>query len=1037
MLGRRIGLKAFVAASLAIIATVFGTWPLVQRAWFPGAAFLPQNGVLMASGAATSLLVMALAALIIHRRRLEALSSELQFRSFLDAAPDAVVIMNQGGRIVVVNAQAERLFGCDGEAMLGQPVERWLHRRARDEHRLDCGNDFSSLSTTRDGAGAQFVGHRQDGHEISLEISFSPLETSEGPLTINILRDVTAQEQAERRRATRHAVRRILSEAATVRDATRRVLAVLGEGLGWDAGAVWLVDRQANLLRRTDRWQSPTREPESAADDDVLAPGAGLAGRAWLSGEPVWVPEAPARADAVPAPATPEGGEPGTLAFPIAAGAEVLGAIECRVRGTQQADEPLLETLGGIGSQVAQFVQRKRAEEAALRLAAIVESSDDAIVGVTLDGTITSWNRGAERLYGYPAAEAVGRPIAILFSPCGRDSVAALMEVVRQGRPIEHHETEWLCKDGRRTCVSVTVSPIRDAAGQVVGASAISRDITERKFSENLLAAEKQVLELIGGGASLAEVLEVLAGTVDRQAPGMRSCILLLDAERGRFRPGAAPGLPIAFRVALDGLVVDPAVLCCGAAAARGECVVAADLAADPLWEHFRDLACDHGLGACWSAPILSAEGKVLGTFDLYQQEPRAPRPLDLQLLDAVAHIARIAIERHQADVTLLKTEEQFRQAQKMEAIGRLASGIAHDFNNLLTVITASAQLLLESLDEGSSASPLLEEIVGSADRAAALTRQLLAFSRKQVLRAEVLDLNDLIRDMDKMLRRVIGEDVVLSSVQAEAPCRVKADRAQLEQVLLNLAVNARDAMPHGGRLTIETAEVDLDETYARLYPEVRPGRYVLLAVTDTGSGMDETVKARAFEPFFTTKEVGKGTGLGLAMVYGTVKQSGGHIAVYSEQGKGSTFKIYLPVSAAEEIVLPAGGGGAAVPDGTGTVLLVEDEDRVRSITSRILQGKGSTVLEARGGAEALDLLGRTDGEVKLVVTDVVMPEMNGPELVQRLQARRPDLKVLFLSGYTDGAIVRHGLLGAGTAFLQKPFTPGALTRKVHEVLCA
>jgi CheY-like chemotaxis protein len=387
--------------------------------------------------------------------------------------------------------------------------------------------------------------------------------------------------------------------------------------------------------------------------------------------------------------------------------------------------------------------------------------------------------------------------------------------------------------------------------------------------------------------------------------------------------------------------------------------------------------------------------------------------------------------------VTLQRTEEQFRQAQKMEAVGRLASGIAHDFNNLLTVITASAQLLLEALDGGNAARPLLEEIVGSADRAAALTRQLLAFSRKQVLRAEVLDLNDLIRNMDKMLRRVIGEDVVLGSVQAGAPCLVKADRAQLEQVLLNLAVNARDAMPDGGRLTIETAEVDLDETYSRLYPEVRPGRYVLLAVTDTGSGMDEAVKARAFEPFFTTKEVGKGTGLGLAMVYGTVKQSGGHIAVYSERGKGSTFKVYLPVSAPEQTVLPTGGSVAAVPDGTGTVLLVEDEDRVRSITSRILKGKGYTVLEARGGGEALDLLGRTDGEVNLVVTDVIMPEMNGPELVQRLQARRPDLKVLFLSGYTDGAVFRHGLLDQGTAFLQKPFTPGALTRKVHEVLCA
>jgi PAS domain S-box-containing protein len=1039
MLAHRFGLKSFIVASLAIIVTFFGAGPFINRALAADAMNLTRAYLLLATGAAASLLVMLLAALVIHRRGGEALRTELQFRSFLDAAPDAVVIMDRGGRVVEVNAQAERLFGCPRGELLGQPVERWVHRRTRDEHALDGGNDFSSLSSGRGGEGPQFVGRRRDGKQIALEISFSPLETSRGPLTINILRDITAREQAERRRATRHAVRRILAEVATVAQATRRVLAVLGDGLGWDSAAVWLVHRQANVLRRADRWRAPGAPPEAdaSAEDETLAAGDGLPGHVWLTGEPVWVPDAPQGPEGLAAPATPEGGTPGALAFPIAVGTEVLGVIECRSPGMQLADEPLLDTLSSIGGVIGQFLQRKRAEEAALRLAAIVESSDDAIVGETLDGTITSWNRGAERLYGYTAEEVVGRPISLLVPPGRPDSVAGVMDVVRQGRAVERHETERLCKDGRRVCVSVTVSPIRDADGTVVGASAISRDITQRKRSESLLAAEKQVLELIAGGASLPEVLEVLARTIDGQAAGMHSCILLLDWDGARFRLAAAPALPAAYRRALDGLPLVPARLSCGAAAARGECVAVDDVAADPLWADFRAPALEHGLRACWSAPILSADGKVLGTFDLYHREPRTPRPVDLQLMDAVAHIARIAIERHQADEALRKTEEQFRQAQKMEAVGRLASGIAHDFNNLLTVITASAQLLLEMQEADSPARPLLKEIVGSADRAASLTRQLLAFSRKQVLRAEVLDLNVLMADMDKMLRRVIGEDIVLSTVQAGTPCRVKADRSQLEQVLLNLCVNARDAMPDGGRLTIETKAVDLDETYTRLYPEVRPGSYVLLAVTDTGTGMDDVVKARVFEPFFTTKEVGKGTGLGLAMVYGTVKQSGGHIAVYSERGKGSTFKIYLPQCEAEATVLPTSGSGEAVPDGRGTVLLVEDEDKVRAITSRILQSKGYTVLEARHPGEALDLFGQTAASINLVVTDVVMPDMNGPELVQHLLGQRPDLKVLFLSGYTDSAIFRHGLLDPGRDFLQKPFTPGALTRKVHELLCA
>jgi PAS domain S-box-containing protein len=396
--------------------------------------------------------------------------------------------------------------------------------------------------------------------------------------------------------------------------------------------------------------------------------------------------------------------------------------------------------------------------------------------------------------------------------------------------------------------------------------------------------------------------------------------------------------------------------------------------------------------------------------------------------------------ERKQAEARLQQTEERYRQAQKMEAVGRLAGGIAHDFNNILTAITGFADLLLLTLKGDDLQKEYVQHILTSSERAAALVRQMLTFSRKHVQALKVLDLNSLVSNMNKMLHRVIGEDMSLSAALATDLSRVKADPGQLEQVLMNLVVNARDAMPQGGKLTLETANVELDESYTRAYPGVRPGAYVMLAVTDSGCGMSKEVQARLFEPFFTTKEVGKGTGLGLATVYGIVKQSEGHIAVYSEVGRGTTFKVYLP-AVREAVTVPpvvaAIPGPVARMAGTGTVLLVEDEDHVRQLSRQILQVSGYRVLEARHAAEALALYEQQDAPVDLMVTDVVMPEMNGCDLASRLQERRPDLRVLFMSGYTDNAVLRHGLLSEGAAFLQKPFTAAALANKVQELLCA
>lgn len=393
-----------------------------------------------------------------------------------------------------------------------------------------------------------------------------------------------------------------------------------------------------------------------------------------------------------------------------------------------------------------------------------------------------------------------------------------------------------------------------------------------------------------------------------------------------------------------------------------------------------------------------------------------------------VQGIARDVTERKQL-------EEQLRQSQKLEAIGQLAGGIAHDFNNLLTVISGYSDLLLRRLPEESPYRNNITEIKKAGDRASGLTRQLLAFSRKQILQPKVLDLNVVVSDLDKMLRRLIGEDIDLHTVTEHKLGKVKADPGQIEQVVMNLVVNARDAMPDGGKITLETTNVSLDSEYFQQHAEGTPGDYVMLAVSDNGLGMDTEVRGRIFEPFFSTKGPGKGTGLGLSTVYGIVKQSGGNIWVYSERGTGSTFKIYLPrVDAATEDESARGGWGAA-PRGTETLLLAEDEAQVRQIARQILETLGYVVLTAENGAEALSVAQEYQHDIDLMVTDVVMPVMGGRELVENLAKLRPETAVIYMSGYTDDAIVRHGLMDEGLAFIQKPFTADALARKVRSVL--
>ncbi len=439
----------------------------------------------------------------------------------------------------------------------------------------------------------------------------------------------------------------------------------------------------------------------------------------------------------------------------------------------------------------------------------------------------------------------------------------------------------------------------------------------------------------------------------------------------------------------------------------------------------WRRRVADRGPSAC-EYRMTAADGRVI-----WVRDTRTPsRDSEGRVRDIRGFLVDITEQR--------RVEDQLRQSQKLEAIGRLAGGITHDFNNVLTIITGYSDMLLARIPADSNLREAVSEINSAGYRAATLTRQLLSFSRKQECQPALLDLNAVVTDLQFMLRRLIGEDVELQIAPNATLATVCADRGQVEQILVNLAANARDAMPAGGLLTIETQNLELDGTFSRLHAGVRPGSYVLLAVTDTGAGMDETTKSHLFEPFFTTKERGRGTGLGLSIVYGIVKQAGGHIWVYSEPGRGACFKIYIPqvnCLAPESVQAPQ----APERDGGGeTVLVVEDEDRVLDLVSQVLWNHGYRVLQAREGTAALALTQEFKGTIDLMLTDSVMPYMSGRELARRLADLRPDMKVLYMSGYTEGAVAKSGMLeGEERDFIQKPFSAGALVRKIRTLLDA
>ncbi|HVH68611.1 MAG TPA: PAS domain S-box protein [Gemmatimonadales bacterium] len=628
---------------------------------------------------------------------------------------------------------------------------------------------------------------------------------------------------------------------------------------------------------------------------------------------------------------------------------------------------------------------RRQGEE---RFRALIEHGADAVALIAPDGTLLFASQSAERLLGFAPGELVGRASLERVHPDDIPRVqAALTESgASPGRPLALG-FRWRHKDGAwRYIDAVAVNRLSEPA---VGAIVVNfRDDTERRQAETALReSEERYRTLVEG---VRDVIFALSpeGTITSLNPAFETIT--------GWRREEWVGQPFERLVHPEDL---PHALELLGQVVRGELRPVSQF-------RVRTARGDHRMVEFSATPQL-LEQRLIG----------------------ILGIGRDVTER-------VQLEQQLRQAQKMEAVGRLAGGIAHDFNNILTAITGYADLLLDDLSPADPRRQDVAEVRKASERAAGLTRQLLAFSRQQVLQPKIIDINALVGDLEKMLGRLLGEDVELSTRLDPAAGRVKADAGQLEQVLMNLAVNARDAMPQGGRLMLETSNADLSAGYAADHYPAQPGPYVMIAVTDTGTGMSEETQAHMFEPFFTTKEKGKGTGLGLATVYGIVKQSGGFIWVYSELGHGSTFKIYLPrVADATERAGATAPPLERAPRGTETVLLAEDETPVRAIARQVLERQGYTVLEAPTAEKALAIAAQYSGAIHLLLTDVIMPGMNGRELATRLAHVRPETRVIFMSGYTDDTVMRHGVLELGSTYVQKPFAPDAIARKVREVL--
>ena len=749
------------------------------------------------------------------------------YESLVEAAPDAIVVVDNEGLIRLANRQVEALFGYAPDELLGTSVDLLVPERARGHHPFRRTKYLNEAKTRPLGVGRKLSATRKDGTEFPVEITLSAIETSDGLLVSAAIRDITDRVRAEERNRLFESLLEAAPDAFVVVNSQ---------------GQMRLVNRQVEELFGYTRSELIGQQVEMLVPESVRASHPGH--RSGYMSDP--------------------------RTRPMGAGLQLTARRKDGAEFPVDISLSAIETEGGLLVSVAlRDVTDLRKAEARSRLAAIVDSSVDAIIGETLDGTITSWNPAAERIYGWTASEAIGKDIAIIYPPHKLDERAELLAKLRTGERVAGLETVRMRRDGTLMDFLVSISPVRDEHGTIVGVASTGRDITD------YVAAERQ---------------------------------------RERL-------------------------------------------------------------------------------------------------------------------------ERELQQAQRLESVGQLAGGVAHDFNNLIAVILNYATFVADELGDRPALREDVEEIRRAAERAATLTRQLLIFSRREVAHPEIIDVNSVATEMRKLLQRTIGENIELVTAPAADLWPVLADRGQIEQVIMNLAVNARDAMPQGGKLVIETQNADLDEDFVATHVDLTAGHYIRLTVADTGHGMTAEIVDRAFEPFFTTKPKGKGTGLGLATVYGIVSQARGKVGLYSEPGRGTTVTVLLPAAEnSATMAEPSQGTGDMTGRGEG-VLLVEDEGAVRSAARRILSKNGYRVFEAASATDAIGLSADQSRKIDLVLTDVVMPEMSGMDLVVQLHLARPDLPVLYMSGYPQDVIAHQGLVSGDVHLLEKPFTGKGLLRAVREVL--
>jgi two-component system, cell cycle sensor histidine kinase and response regulator CckA len=1064
----------------------------------------------------------------------------------------AIFALDADGTIRSWNAGAEQILGYPAAEALGRPVDLFHTEEER-------GHAATILQQAREHGRFEEEGWRQrrDGALVWVNSTVTSVADEAGRLLgfTKIIRDLSERRRAEEERAS--LLERLGRERARLADVFESAPAFLSVVRGPDHVFEMANAAYYRLVGRRNLLGSPVHEalPEVVEQgfvrilDGVRETGTPFVGSE-MSIQLRTRPGGPLQQRYVSfvfQPLMDAEAEPGGI---LIHGVDVTEIVAARLEIVKAAGE---------------------AEVDVARLEAILQALPVGVFVTDAQGVVTTTNPAAREIWGgatplVAAAEyheyrawdvESGEPVG--------DDDWAITRALRSGAPVAEHELEIEAFDGSRKTIVVSGSVFHGPTGEVAGAIAVNRDVTEEKRIEAVLQRREALLKAAGLAATrflrtsdwAGEIDEVLqrigeAADVDRihlfRVTGETDGRAVLRQTNEWAAPDIPPelGAPALQRWTYADIGVAELEVAMRAGEER-------QLHVDDIGHEVRDFWTARGIHSILSVPIHvgdrwwgvlgvddcrdgriwpeserevfrllaevigaavgreATESRLAGIIDSAMDavisvdeeqrirvfNPAAERILGASAAEVIgAHLGRFLPERHRArhdalvrgfddsgiraramgahgalvalradgreipiEASISRTsaggeklftvilrdvseqrriEAQLRQSQKMEAVGRLAGGVAHDFNNMLTAISGHAQLVLDDIAPDDPIRADLDEILKAADRSAELTRQLLAFSRKQILKPQLLDLADVVAGMKRMLGRLIGEDIELATVLKPGTPKVSADRGQIEQILMNLIVNSRDAMPGGGKLTIGTQNAVLDAEYGRAHDvDFAPGSYVLLSVSDTGVGMDAETKKHIFEPFFTTKEVGKGTGLGLATVYGIVKQSGGYVWVYSEPGQGTTFKIYLPAAGQAGAAEAAGGATSSAPPGTETLLLVEDEPAVRSLICRVLERAGYTVLSAANGEDALRTAAGHGAVIDLLLTDVVMPGMTGKAVAERLTASRPEMRVLYMSGYTDDAIVQHGVLEAGTAFIQKPLAPAQLLKKVREVLRA